>query len=197
MTANTYDTTEGSSLEVRLVLSDEDDQPVAAAAITAVTVSLFNDADNAIINSRTVQDVFGVNGGAVAADLTMSAATQAHPVRITTTADHGLNTGERIYIDGVVGMTELNERTFTVRRVNDTKVDLLDEDGTLHTAYSSVGTVQTGRFTLQLDPADNAIIGTITTGETEAHGLDTTFTYSGKTKTHPTIINVLALEKIT
>jgi hypothetical protein len=189
MTANTYDTTEGSSLEVRLVLSDEDDQPVAAAAITAVTVSLFNDADDAIINSRTVQDVFGVNGGAVA--------TQAHPVRITTTADHGLNTGERIYIDGVVGMTELNERTFTVRRVNDTKVDLLDEDGTLHTAYSSVGTVQTGRFTLQLDPADNAIIGTITTGETEAHGLDTTFTYSGKTKTHPTIINVLALEKIT
>mgnify|MGYP003968528401 FL=1 len=197
MTTTNYTTTEKSSLQVQLQLSDESGQPVLNAAITAVTVSLYNHATAAIINSRTAQDVFGVNGGSVASDLTLTAATQTFPGKITTSADHGLEDGMLIYIDGVVGMTELNERTFTVRRVNDTQLYLLDEDGTLHTAWSSGGTGQIGLFTLQLDPADNAIIGSITEGEVEKHKAEFTITYSTRSKTHTTEINVMSLLKIT
>jgi hypothetical protein len=197
MTTTNYTTVEKSSLQVQLQLSDEAGQPVLNAAITAVKVSLFNDADAAIINSRGVQDVFGVNGGSVASDLTLTAATQTFPVKVTTSADHGLEDGMSIYLDGVVGMTELNERTYIVRRVNDTQLELLDEDGTLHTAWSSGGTGQIGLFTLQLDAADNAIIGTVARGEVELHVAEFDITYSGNSKTHFSEINVLSLLKIT
>jgi hypothetical protein len=69
----------------------------------------------------------------------ITGATAANPVVITSN-DHGLQTGDTCFIDGVVGMTEINDRTFTVTRVDANEFSLDDEDGTGHTAYVSDGT---------------------------------------------------------
>ncbi len=67
-------------------------------------------------------------------------ATQANPVVITITG-HGQTNGKDIYITGVVGMTELNGRWFTVANTAANTLELSGEDGTGHTAYTSGGTV--------------------------------------------------------
>ncbi len=73
--------------------------------------------------------------------LAISAASQANPVRITTTTNHGLVTGDEVHIDNIVGMTELNDRDFTITVFDADEFDLDGEDGTGHTAYSSAGDV--------------------------------------------------------
>jgi hypothetical protein len=69
----------------------------------------------------------------------ITGATAANPVVITSN-DHGLQTGDTCFIDSVVGMTEINARTFTVTRVDANEFSLDGEDGTLHTPYVSGGT---------------------------------------------------------
>ena len=73
--------------------------------------------------------------------LAMSGATQANPVRITTTVDHGLSTGDEVRIENVVGMTEINNLNFTITVFDADEFDLDGEDGTGHTAYSSGGDI--------------------------------------------------------
>lgn len=70
---------------------------------------------------------------------TITGATQANPVRLTVTATNFIN-GDELEVDGIVGMTELNGRRFTVTNKQTNTVDLLGENGTGHTAYSSAGT---------------------------------------------------------
>ena len=101
-------------------------------------------------------------------------------------------------IDSVAGMTELNERRFRVTRVNDTQLELRNENGKLHTAYSSAGTIKTGLITLQLAAADNPIVGSITAGDTETHEATFTITYGASLiHTHMEEIKVRSLTKIT
>ena len=189
---------EGSSALLRFQLLDQDDDPTANGDVSAMTVTLSNKADATVINSRTAQDIFGANGGAVGGDLTITAATQANPVVITTSADHALKDGDYIQIDSVAGMTELNERRFRVTRVNDTQLELRNENGKLHTAYSSAGTIKTGLITLQLAAADNPIVGSITAGDTETHEATFTITYGASLiHTHMEEIKVRSLTKIT
>jgi hypothetical protein len=69
---------------------------------------------------------------------TITGATQASPVVITSAA-HGFTNGQVIYIANVLGMTELNNRTFTVANAAANTFELSGEDGTSHTAYSSGG----------------------------------------------------------
>jgi len=74
---------------------------------------------------------------------TITGATQADPVVISSTA-HGFSDGDQVRITGVVGMTELNVRFFTVRNPNANDFELEDlfgntVDGTGFTAYSSGG----------------------------------------------------------
>jgi len=76
--------------------------------------------------------------------LTITAATQADPVVLSVV--NSLSDGDVVAVKAVVGMTELNERNFTVRNPTGTTIELEDiqgnaEDGTGHTAYSSAGTV--------------------------------------------------------
>ncbi len=78
------------------------------------------------------------------ADQTITGATAANPVAITIAA-HGYASGDEVYISGVGGMTELNNRnfkvvvtganTFTLQYMDGTAVD-----GTAFTAYTSGGT---------------------------------------------------------
>ncbi len=71
--------------------------------------------------------------------LGVSGATQANPVRITTSANHGLVTGDEVHLDNLGGMVELNDRDFTITVFDADEFDLDGEDGTGHTAYTSGG----------------------------------------------------------
>lgn len=73
--------------------------------------------------------------------VTISGATAADPVVITATA-HPYENGDKVYISGVAGMTEINEREFTVANKNTNDFELAGEDGSAHTAYSSAGEAQ-------------------------------------------------------
>lgn len=77
----------------------------------------------------------------------ISGITQANPAVITTSSAHGLTAGDLVSIYNITGMTELNNRTYTVGTVGSaTTFNLLDLDGnnvnsTSYTAYSSDGNV--------------------------------------------------------
>lgn len=74
---------------------------------------------------------------------TITGATKASPGVITSVA-HGYVSGDEIYISGVVGMTELNDKFFLVVKINNDTYSLTDQDGTAinttnFTTYSSAG----------------------------------------------------------
>ena len=86
-------------------------------------------------NGFITEDAKAVTGGA----------TQADPVVVTLTA-HGYSNGDEVFITGVVGMTELNGKTFLVANVTAntfelTDIDGVDIDGTGFGVYVSGGTV--------------------------------------------------------
>lgn len=87
-----------------------------------------------------------------AATKAITGATQANPVIITSVA-HGFANGDRVKVSGVVGMTQLNDRIFTVSAAaadsfaaqNEAEVNL---DGAAFGAYTSGGIVQLATRTI-------------------------------------------------
>lgn len=69
----------------------------------------------------------------------ITAITQANPAVVTITS-HTFTNGDRIFITGVVGMTELNNREFTVANATANTFELSGIDSTAFTAYASAGT---------------------------------------------------------
>lgn len=67
---------------------------------------------------------------------TITGATQANPVVITTSANHGFITGDTVRINRVNGMTELNGKNFTVTRIS-AKTFSIGVDGTTYNAFSA------------------------------------------------------------
>lgn len=83
-----------------------------------------------------------VNGGTVTeTQQNITGATQANPVVITS-ASHGYVNGDEVFISGVGGMTEINNKYFTVANVAANTFELSGIDGTSYTAYTSGGTVE-------------------------------------------------------
>ena len=80
---------------------------------------------------------------------TITGITQANPAVVTATA-HGFVTGNLISINSVVGMTEVNGRSFTITVLDADTFELNGEDSTGHTAYTSGGTAsrQNGATTI-------------------------------------------------
>lgn len=79
----------------------------------------------------------------VESDKVVTGITQANPGVITSVA-HGYSTGDEIFFEDVVGMTQLNGKSFLVVRINADSYSLTDIDGaaintTTYTAYSSGG----------------------------------------------------------
>jgi len=78
---------------------------------------------------------------------TISGATSANPVVVTATS-HGYSNGDEVYISGVVGMTEINNRHFTVaNKTTNTfqltsQVDDSNINGSAYTTYSRAGTAE-------------------------------------------------------
>lgn len=92
------------------------------------------------------------NGGLIldsTATKTITDITLADPAVVTTGTAHGLSTGDEVFISGVVGMTEVNNRQFKVTVLTSTTFSLQLMDGTTdvdastdgYTAYSSGGSM--------------------------------------------------------
>jgi hypothetical protein len=86
---------------------------------------------------------FKDNGIITESNKTISGATQANPIVITSNS-HGYNNGDHVIISGVVGMTELNGKTFKVADKTTNTFELQNVDGTdinssAYTAYGSGG----------------------------------------------------------
>jgi hypothetical protein len=93
----------------------------------------------------------------------ITGATTADPVVITSN-NHGLQTGDTCTITDVGGMVEINDRTFTVTRVDANTFSLDGEDGTGHTAYTSGGSFAAAIGGGNLDNATALVDLTATTG---------------------------------
>lgn len=103
--------------------------------------------------------------------------TAANPA-VVTSAAHGYSNGDHVYISGIVGMTQLNGRTFKVANKTANTFELTDLGGTninstSYTAYSSGGTA--------------ARVYTVTTPYAAADLFDITYVQSADTMTlsHP------------
>jgi len=66
--------------------------------------------------------------------------TQANPA-VVTAASHGLSNGDRVFIASVAGMTEVNNKEFTVANKTTNTFELSGINSSAFTAYSSGGTV--------------------------------------------------------
>lgn len=108
----------------------------------------FNSSQTYVIELGNLYARFHTQGAQIlesATESTITAATQASPVVITTSGAHGYSSGDEVYITGVSGMTELNGRNFQVTVLSTTTFSLQDLggsniDGSAYTAYSADGT---------------------------------------------------------
>jgi hypothetical protein len=71
---------------------------------------------------------------------TITGATRASPCVITA-ASHGFVNGDRVWITGIVGMSQLNNRHFTVANVTANTFELSGVDATTYGTYSVGGSV--------------------------------------------------------
>lgn len=124
-------------------LAEAEFQPDQAAP-TGMTVSVgsagaatYKYKVTAIAAETAEESLAGLNN----ATLTITNATQANPVVLTITS-HGLSTGDEIYVASVAGMTELNDRRFTIDNIGANTFSLRGVDGSAYTAYSSGGTAR-------------------------------------------------------
>jgi hypothetical protein len=104
-------------------------------------------------------NVWKINPGltCIAAAKTITGATQANPVALTVVA-HGYTTGQVVMLTGVGGMTQLNDRLYTVTVVDANTITLNGVDGTAYTAYTSGGSATTGTFYALKPSADVATL---------------------------------------
>ena len=134
---------DGQSFGVTNVLVDKD--TVSATRMGLRRIQVLNDEDEHYIAAppdtfasvNTIKDITGI--------------TQANPAVVTALA-HGYSNGDLIRIDGVVGMTEVNSRTFTIDNVTTDTFELAGEDSTGYTAYSAGGKATLGRLAKTVDP---------------------------------------------
>jgi hypothetical protein len=70
---------------------------------------------------------------------TITAITKASPATVTVSPAHGLITGDRVFIQSVVGMVEVNNLAFTITSTGTTTFTLDGTDSSAYTTYSSAG----------------------------------------------------------
>jgi hypothetical protein len=66
----------------------------------------------------------------------------ANPAVVTTTVAHGLSTGDRVRVRDVIGMPEVNMRSFFITVLTATTFELDSEDSSTHGTYAQGGTVR-------------------------------------------------------
>jgi Flp pilus assembly protein TadG len=100
------------------------------------------------------------------AAVNISGVTKASPAVVTTSTAHGLVAGEGVYIKGVVGMTTLNNKVFTVGTVpSTTTFTLSGVNSTSYSKYTSGGTVTRCRTTTCSVVVTTSTVNGFTTGD--------------------------------
>ena len=90
-------------------------------------------------NEDDQQDAYFVDCGLTLDNpLTITAITKANPA-VVTSASHGLSNGDRVRIQDVMGMTEVNSESFTVANVATNTFELSGINSTAYTTYISSG----------------------------------------------------------
>jgi hypothetical protein len=95
--------------------------------------------DRCVVDDAGVSDPYAYNCSGVWAAVEITGITQANPGVVTTAAAHPYSTGATVPIAAVVGMTQVNDLSFTITKLTDTTFSIgVDTSG--YTAYSSGGT---------------------------------------------------------
>jgi Flp pilus assembly protein TadG len=79
--------------------------------------------------------ISGASWEVAGSEKVVTAVTKANPARVTTLADHGYQTGDKVYISGVGGMWQINNKVYTITKVTAKRFTL---DGVDSTNYSDV-----------------------------------------------------------
>lgn len=93
--------------------------------------------------------------------------TQTNPAVVTTGAAHGFSSGQLIYVYDVGGMTEVNGRLFAISVASTTTFELVGENATAYSAYTSGGTASPASVP-QFETVSGSAIVTVTFQD---HGL--------------------------
>lgn len=147
----------------------------SAGTATTKAAEALASAGSALISANAA----GVSETAAAGSATTAsaAATTTNPVQITVTA-HGRTTGDVVCISSVAGMTQLNNRMFTVTVVDANTLELAGTDGTAFDTYTSGGSITHARFFALKAAADITAItpgNTLTTDHWGANGVAANF----------------------
>ena len=86
-------------------------------------LTMVSSAESAGANKTFEWDVFELESA-----VSITNITQATPA-VVTASGHGLSNGDKVKIDGVAGMIEVNDRVFTVAGVSGTTFQLEDDNG--------------------------------------------------------------------
>ncbi|NDG31345.1 hypothetical protein EB118_14900 [bacterium] len=115
--------------------------------VDVLTTSTFRLYTNKLRTLPAIGSTTTYNGVIVTLTNYVSSGTVLSPVIVTST-NHLISTGTRVYLDGIVGTTQLNKRSFFVDRINSSTILLFNnsvlivpENGTNHTPYASSGTI--------------------------------------------------------
>ena len=186
---------EGSSAFYRAAIVDEDGVRINSSDIDSITLTLYDVDTGSVINSRDAQDVNGANNGTyVYSNASITGATEADPIVITSTA-HGLATKDVVNISGVLGNRTANG-TFRITKVDANSFSLDNTSGS--GSYTSGGTWTYSLFTMEFLAADMVIVGSsIGAGQAELHRALLTVTYdTTRTITHQVDLYVQQLTKV-
>jgi hypothetical protein len=100
---------------------------------------------------------------------TITSATQANPV-VLGVAGHGLTTGAVAFTTGVGGMTQLNDRMYTITVIDPNTISLDGVNGSAYSAFTAGGTLRTARW-YALKPAVNlTTVGSGASGASDLWG---------------------------
>jgi hypothetical protein len=108
------------------------------------------------------------NAGSSSLEGGITAVTQALPAEVTSN-NHGLSSGQTIYIYNVEGMTQLNNNSYLVTVV-DANHFTIGVDSTLYSAYITSGTWNLTPVTFQFKVPGPILPGEITIGGTDING---------------------------
>ena len=110
--------------------------------------------------------MFEINIGVtcIASSVSISSATKAYPCKITAVG-HGCASGDYVMITGITGMTQINDKIFTISAIDEDNFTLDGVDSTAFAAYKAGGTVTSGKFYRK---KDSVCYRDITAGNSES-----------------------------
>lgn len=96
----------------------------------------------ALLMGQATMKPLALGGVVLSGGFGITAITQANP-GVVTAPYHGLATGDEVYFAGIVGMTELNGRVFTITRIDDDNFSIGIDTSGFNAFVSDDGTVRT------------------------------------------------------